>query len=237
MTGAQERYSIIPEFRSEALGLPCQLIGDTQAAYETYTYTSREKDSDGKRDIQKVAPSVVFYLREDRVVGVMMVKCHPSAIERARRWVTDGMLDSVREQIRTQAGSGNKRSAPLELLLATSAPQMIFGEDAAAGKCPRVVRTWSPTLGEGQKGRRDPEKEADSRPDEGKGHVSTRHDYYSAALQSGVLSRGFKDRDQSRALTQKDRYDHMALPTVPKGNVNLTEAGAGAGLNSLSNAK
>jgi len=237
IAGGQVRYRTLPVFHSTALGLPTQLVGDINSGYESYMYSlsirrgDRVRDETGHHSV--VPPSVIFYLKDDCVVGSITIGASPEALDIARRWVTVGQPEGVADQIREQVRNQGKRSAPLEALLAMDAPDMLAG--GPPDKAPKLLRYWNPSMSSEAADRRQPEKEADASPDAGGGAAKTRRDYYSDAIQAGVTSLGNKHRDPTRAgPTKKERYDHMAIPRVPKSadGVNATNAGD-SGLNNL----
>jgi len=226
-TGAQLRYKELPVFRSGALGngVVSELVGDVNSGYENYTYSTRTKSNEGQKT------SVIFYLKEDHVVGAVCIGCPPAAVEIAKRWVIVGQPEGMAERIMEQVRNQGKRTEPIADLLALDAPRMLFEEGVPAAK---VIQSWQPSMGKEAWDRKSPEKESDGAPDSGKGNFKTRRDYYSDAIQSGIRSIGNKDLDASRELTKKERYDHMAIRRVPKSSDGVNTANLGdSGLNNL----
>ena len=229
--GVPARYKDVPVFESGALGVPAVVYGDVNGGYETYAFEKKAAKSSGKG-----GATVIFYLKGDRVVGVTTIGCSASARKIATEWVKVGQPPGVAEAIEEAVKNQGKRTHPIQMLLAKDAPRMIFGEDASATETKgytKLVCNWQPSMGKEAYERRDPVNESDGEPDTSKGNYKTRVDYYTDAIMSGIRSINNKDRDQSRELTKKEKYDHMAFKPVGKSDtINSTDAGH-SGLNTL----
>jgi len=218
----------LPSVVTISIRLPPSL-GDVNGGYETYSF--EKKGAYGKG-----GAAIVFYLKDDTVVGVTTIGCPASAGEVASAWVKVGQPEGVVEAIKEAVKNQGKRTHPIQMLLAKDAPRMVFGEEASAVETKgytRLVCNWQPSIGKEAYLRRDPTNEKDGDPDTSKGNHKTRVDYYTDAIMQGIRGINNKDRDDSRKLSKKEKYDHIAFRPIGKADsINSTGSG-NSGLNTL----